>query len=59
MIVSLVELYPTYQEDITTCRFLEWMNRQGHIEEMLYESPWDEDFMLLMDKFYSETTLLH
>lgn len=59
MIVSLAELYPKYREDIETCQFLEWMNRQGIEEEFLLESPYDEEFMLLIDKFYAETTLLH
>jgi len=59
MIVSLAELYPKYREDIETCQFLEWMNRQGIEEEFLLESPYDEEFMLLIDKFYAETSLLH
>ena len=59
MIVSLAELYPKYREDIETCQFLEWMNRQGIEEEFLLESLYDEEFMLLIDKFYAETSLLH
>jgi len=59
MILSLAELYPKFREDIETCQFLEWMDRQGIEAENLYDSPFDDEFMLLIDKFDAETTLLH